>query len=224
MEKTPLEKLQNKKIFSIEGNIGAGKTTLIKKLQALYSNLLLVEEPVDQWMNIAGKDLLKEKNNDMPRWGYSFECYVLITKMNVLLQAAESDKEMILIERCMLTDKAFFDVNVANGLCSPMEEAMFKRYYEFLNKVIYPKLSGIIYVDTPAEECIKRIQARGRKAESNIGVDYLNQLNQAFLKVVNESGAPTLFLDGTYDLKKDAEKINKQLKEFISNCINGNVS
>ena len=56
------------------------------------------------------------------------------------------------------TDKAFFDVNVENGLCSKMEEAMFLRFYEFLNNVIYPNLSGIIYVDTPSEECIKRIQ------------------------------------------------------------------
>ena len=61
----------------------------------------------------------------MLRWGYSFEAYVLITKMNELTKVAYSDKKIILIERCMLTDKVFFDVNAENNLCNPMEQAMF---------------------------------------------------------------------------------------------------
>ena len=45
--------------------------------------------------------------------------------MNELTQVANSDKKIILIERCMLTDKAFFVVNVENNLSTPIEEAMF---------------------------------------------------------------------------------------------------
>lgn len=221
MEKTALEKLNEKFIFSIEGNIGAGKSTIIKHLQKLYENVILVEEPVADWQNIGGKNLLKLKNQDMERWGYSFESFVLITKMNELIKVANSDIKIILIERCMLTDKAFFDVNVANGLTSPIEEAMFNRFYEFLHSVSYPKLSGVIYVNTPVEECIKRIKGRGRKEEKEIPKEYLAQLNDAFLKVINESGVPLLMLDGLYDLQNDIESVGKQLTDFISSKING---
>ena len=173
MEETALEKLKHKYIFSIEGNIGSGKTTIIHHLQRLYKDVILVEEPVKDWQNIEGENLLSKKNDDLNRWGYSFEAYVLITKMNELTKAALSDQKIILIERCMLTDKAFFDVNVENGLSTPMEIAMFSNLYEFLSKNVYPKMNGIIYLDTPVEECASRMKKRGREGEQNISLEYL---------------------------------------------------
>ena len=219
MEESALEKLKSKFIFSIEGNIGSGKTTIIHHLQRLYKDVLLVEEPVKDWQNLEGENLLKKKNEDMLRWGYSFEAYVLITKMNELIKVADSDKKIILIERCMLTDKAFFDVNVENNLCNPMEEAMFKNLYEFLSKTVYPKLCGIIYLDTPVEECIKRMKERGRKEEKTIEAQYLKQLDEHFKKVCNESGVPILYLNGKYDLNTDLQDIEKQLTDFVKENI-----
>ena len=219
MEQSALEKLKSKYIFSIEGNIGSGKTTIIHHLQRLYKDVLLVEEPVKDWQNLEGENLLKKKNEDLNRWGYSFEAYVLITKMNELTKIADSDKKIVLIERCMLTDKAFFDVNVQNGFSTPMEEAMFQNLFEFLSRNIYPKLSGIIYLDTPVEECIKRMEERGRKEEKSIKADYLTQLDEHFKQVVNGSGIPTLYLKGKYDLKTDLPKIEKQLSDFVKEHI-----
>jgi deoxyadenosine/deoxycytidine kinase len=222
MEQSALEKLKSKYIFSIEGNIGSGKTTIIHHLQRLYKDVILVEEPVKDWQNLEGENLLKKKNEDLNRWGYSFEAYVLITKMNELTKIADSDKKIVLIERCMLTDKAFFDVNVQNGFSTPMEEAMFQNLFEFLSRNIYPKLSGIIYLDTPVEECIKRMEERGRKEEKSIKADYLTQLDEHFKQVVNESGIPTLYLNGKYDLKTDLPKIEKQLSDFVKEHIGEN--
>lgn len=219
MEQTPLEKLKGKFIFSIEGNIGSGKTTIISHLKRLYKDVLIVEEPVKDWQNIEGMNLLQMKNENMPRWGYSFEAYVLITKMNELTKVANSDAKVILIERCMLTDKAFFDVNAANNLCSPMEVAMFNNLYEFLSCNVYPKLNGIIYLDTPVETCIERIQKRGRKEEATISGEYLTQLDETFRKVIKEAGVNTLYLNGVYDLKTELEMVERQLRDFVNkNC------
>ena len=46
MDKSSIEKLSDKKIFSIEGNIGAGKTTIINHLKQLFPDVYLVEEPI----------------------------------------------------------------------------------------------------------------------------------------------------------------------------------
>ncbi len=224
MEGSALEHLKSKFIFSIEGNIGSGKTTIIHHLQRLYKDVILVEEPVKDWQNLEGENLLKKKNEDLIRWGYSFEAYVLITKMNELTKVADSDKKIILIERCMLTDKAFFDVNVENNLSNPMEEAMFKHLYEFLSNNVYPKLSGIIYLDTPVDECIKRMKERGRKEEKSITAEYLTQLDQHFKDVVNASGIPVLYLNGKYDLKTDLPDIEKKLTAFVKDHITESVS
>lgn len=219
MEETALEKLKHKYIFSIEGNIGSGKTTIIHHMQRLYQDVYLVEEPVKDWLNIEGENLLSKKNEDISRWGYSFEAYVLITKMNELTKAASSDQKIILIERCMLTDKAFFDVNVQNGLSTPMEIAMFNNLYEFLSKNVYPKMNGIIYLDTPVEECVNRMKKRGREGEQNISAEYLKQLDGHFKSVVEDSKIPTLYLNGMYDLDKGLGKIEEELKEFVKNQI-----
>jgi deoxyadenosine/deoxycytidine kinase len=224
MEQTALERLKSKYIFSIEGNIGSGKTTIIHHLQEIYGDqVVLVEEPVKDWQNLKGENLLKKKNDDLNRWGYSFEAYVLITKMNELTKVAFSDKKIILIERCMLTDKVFFDLNVENGFSNPMEEAMFKNLYEFLSNNVYPKLSGIIYLDTPVEECINRMIKRGRKAEKSLTKEYLTQLDDNFKKVIKESGIPYLKLNGVYDLKNDLSKVQQELMNFIQSNMNDEV-
>ena len=225
MEQTALERLKTKYIFSIEGNIGSGKTTVIHHLQRLYGDqVILVEEPVKDWQNLEGENLLDKKNKDLNRWGYSFEAYVLITKMNELTKVAFNDKKLILIERCMLTDKVFFDLNVENGLSNPMEEAMFKNLYEFLSKNVYPKLSGIIYLDTPVDECIHRMILRGRKEEKSITKEYLQQLDDNFKKVIKDSGIPYLKLNGLYDLNSDLGKIDHELMDFIQSNMGNNAS
>ena len=223
MEQTALERLKTKYIFSIEGNIGSGKTTVIHHLQRLYGDqVILVEEPVKDWQNLEGENLLDKKNKDLNRWGYSFEAYVLITKMNELTKVAFNDKKIILIERCMLTDKVFFDLNVENGLSNPMEEAMFKNLYEFLSKNVYPKLSGIIYLDTPVDECIHRMILRGRKEEKSLTKEYLTQLDDNFKKVIKDSGIPYLKLNGLYDLNSDLGKIDHELMDFIQSNMGNN--
>ena len=139
--------------------------------------------------------------------------------MNELTKVAFSDKKIILIERCMLTDKVFFDINVENGFSNPMEEAMFKNLYEFLSNNVYPKLSGIIFLDTSVDECLKRIEKRGRSEEVNLERKYLMQLNDAFLDLIVKCNVPILRLDGNYDLKEGFNDIGIKLFEFIKKQI-----
>ena len=224
MDKTSLEKLKDKIIFSIEGNIGSGKTTLIKYLQQLKDNLLLIEEPISEWQNIAGENLLEKKNADLERWGYSFEVYVLITKIKNLIKAVENDNnnKIILIERCLLSDKAFFDVNVKNAKSNSMENAMFNNFYDFLSQNVYPKLKGVIFLDTPLDECIKRIKLRGRKEEEKIDKDYLISLNDTFNELLQKVNCPILHVDGKYDLENGYLQTCEKILNFMEKCIEKN--
>ena len=135
------------------------------------------------------------KESTLKRWGYTFQVHVHITKMNELIKVANSDKYIILVGRSKLTDKTFFDINVDNNLSTPMEKA-FKNLYQFMDNNAFPKLTGIIYLDIPLEECLKRMKERGRKAVELLSIEYIKhikQLGQHFKKAINESGIPVLY-------------------------------
>ena len=62
---------------SIDGSIGCGKTTVIKKLKSL--GISVAEEPVHEWTEWLEKYY---KNNE--RWGFSFQMKVIIGQTKIL--------------------------------------------------------------------------------------------------------------------------------------------
>ena len=110
-----IEKLKSKKIYALEGNIGAGKTTIMKIISNHFNDVEFVEEPVSQWQNLGGMNLLDAFYTDPKRWGFSFEFYSLLTKIQALLKAAESDKPIIIIERSIFSNKIFMDLSKELG-------------------------------------------------------------------------------------------------------------
>ena len=109
--RSSIEKIKTKKIYALEGNIGAGKTTILKLINKHFKDVELVEEPVKQWQNLGGMNLLDSFYSDPQRWGFSFEFYSMLTKIQALLKAAESDKPIIIIERSILSNKVFMDLS-----------------------------------------------------------------------------------------------------------------
>ena len=57
-----------------------------------------------------------------------------------------------------------------------MEYFILIKVYDFYIQHAYPKIVGIIYLDTPVEECIKRISKRNRKEEANTDESYLKAI------------------------------------------------
>ena len=53
-------------VVSIEGNIGAGKSTMLKFFEK-YSDVELIPEPVAQWCDVKGHNLLGKLYEDPKR-------------------------------------------------------------------------------------------------------------------------------------------------------------
>ena len=115
IEPSAIEKLKSKKIFALEGNIGAGKTTILNIMSKNLKDVEFVEEPIKEWQNLGGQNLLESFYKDPERWGFSFEFYSMLTKIQALLKAAESDKPIIIIERSILSNKLFMDLSKELG-------------------------------------------------------------------------------------------------------------
>ena len=211
-----IEKIKTKKIYALEGNIGAGKTTILKIIGKNFKDVEFVEEPVKQWQNLGGMNLLDSFYTDPKRWGFSFEFFSMLTKIKALLNAANSDKPIIIIERSILSNKVFMDISEELGKLDKMEYRMLMNTYDFYIQHVYPQLSGIIYLDTPVEECIRRITKRNRGEECSIEKSYLELLKKKFDEMANSSTMLVIRIDGMYDCERDSKRVCGDISNYLS--------
>ena len=210
-----IEKIKTKKIYTLEGNIGAGKTTILKIIGKHFKDVEFVEEPVKEWQNLGGMNLLDAFYTDPKRWGFSFEFYSMLTKIQALLKAADSDKPIIIIERSILSNKVFMDLSYELGKLEKMEYCMLMNTYNFYLQNIYPQISGIIYLDTPVDECIKRISKRNRGEECNIEKSYLEAIKKKLDVLSNSSTIVVIRIDGLYNCERDASRVCDNISEYL---------
>ena len=210
-----IEKIKTKKIYALEGNIGAGKTTILKMIDKHFKDVEFVEEPVKEWQNLGGMNLLDSFYSNPQRWGFSFEFYSMLTKIQALLKAADSDKPIIIIERSILSNKIFMDLSNELGKLDKMEYCMLMNTYDFYLQNIYPQLSGIIYLDTPVDECIKRITKRNRGEECNIEKSYLEAIKRKMDELANSSTMIVIRIDGLYNLERDTGRVCENISEYL---------
>ena len=200
-----------KKVFSIEGNIGAGKSTLLSLLEKNFPEATILNEPLLDWKNVGGEDLLKCFYKDPKRWCFTFELYSMMTKIKRLKTALQSDAEIIFMERSLYSDRAFHHVGYFLDKLDTKEASILQEIYDEYMKD-YPLLNGVIYVHTPYEVCWERIKKRGRKEEQGINLDYLKRLENQF--IATNYGCTMVSIDGVYDLKSPSHILDS-IKKFI---------
>ena len=210
-----IEKIKSKKIFALEGNIGAGKTTILKIIGERFKDVEFVEEPVKEWQELGGMNLLYYFFTDPKRWGFSFEFFSILTKTKALLKVANSERPIIIVERSILSNKVFMDISGELGKLDKMEYHMLTNTYNFYLKYVYPQLAGIIYLDTPVDECIRRITKRNRGEECSIEKSYLVLLKNKFDKLANSSTMRVLRIDGLYDCKRDSGRVCEDIFNYL---------
>ena len=97
------------KIIAVEGNLGAGKSTYLSFLKTMFPDIEIIKEPVDEWQNIRGHNLLELYYKDSKRWSFTFQTYAMISRMrlwNATLK--ENPNTLKLSERSMLADRFVF--------------------------------------------------------------------------------------------------------------------
>lgn len=174
-------------VVAIEGNIGSGKTTLLERLKAnSKSNTLYLEEPVDQWTDVGGHNILEAFYKNPDRYGLMLETLILLT--NLERDNIKTDKEFIVQERSIVSSLLF-----TPDMCE-MDQVLHKRYVDCLKNVPSHVPDLIVYIQTPPEVCLERIAKRGRKEEASISLERLRVLHdrhEAWLN--NGTGKDTMY-------------------------------
>lgn len=174
----------NYEIVSIEGNIGSGKSTLMKYLKDYFKNndhVIFLKEPVDEWEKIKdnnGKTILEKFYEDQEKYSFPFQMMAYISRLNVLREALKSinplshKKYIIITERSLYTDKLVFAKMLYES--GKMEHVNYQIYLTWFQTFLeeFP-VHKVIYVKTLPEICHQRIISRSREGEENIPLDYL---------------------------------------------------
>jgi deoxyadenosine/deoxycytidine kinase len=168
------------KLVTIEGDIGSGKSYLLKHLQN-DSDFCIVNEPLDTWtsLNNDGKNLLEYFYEDKERWSYTFQNCALLSRFKNLIETIRQNphKTIFVTERCIETDRNVFAKMLYDSKhMSKMEYDMYLKWYDLVTASTVP-LSGIIHVKTSPELSLERIKMRARDGELNIPLEYLQSLD-----------------------------------------------
>tara|TARA_B100000886_G_scaffold289274_1_gene214374 strand:+ start:13624 stop:14316 length:693 start_codon:yes stop_codon:yes gene_type:complete len=196
------------RIISIEGNIGSGKSTLVKNIQTLFKNrkipedkVLFLQEPVDVWNTIQDNDgtILEHFYKNQEKYGFSFQMMAYISRLSILKNAIKKyPNTTIITERSLYTDryvfaKMLYDNKKIDDICY---QIYLKWFDDFIDEL--PK-HEFIYMKTHPEKCLERIKKRNRAGE-NIELSYLIDCDVYHDEMLSSNECYSeLVLDGNID-------------------------
>jgi deoxyadenosine/deoxycytidine kinase len=208
------------RIVSLEGNIGAGKSTLLSALKERYANrndVIFVEEPVGIWESIQqdGLNMLQLFYKDTCRYAFTFQILAFTTRLKLLKdaikQANESEPPVktIIMERSLEADRNIFAKMLNSD--KQMQQCEYDIYVKMSDDILQDySVDGIVWINTPPDECVNRIKNRNREGEETISFDYLLKCHENHVEWL---GADTGFVHIIEDNRD--EKIWIPLEKYL---------
>ena len=172
---------------TIEGNIGAGKTTLAHLLSKHYNARLILEE-------FAENPFLPKFYESPQQYAFPLELFFMAERykqLKDLLQTKDMFQQVTvsdyLFTKCLL----FAKVNL------PDEEfRLYQKLFEIINpQIVQPDI--LIYLHTPVSRLQENIKKRNRKYEQSIPNDYLFSLQETYTQYIKQHNIKTLFVDAS---------------------------
>lgn len=189
--------------IAIEGLIGAGKTTLARRLCGLWQGRLLLEEFDDN-------PFLPRFYHEPERYAFSVELSFLAQRYHQLKRATEQD----LFSPVTVADYSIGKSLVfASATLPPDEHALFRDLYEIMYADL-PQPQIIVYLHLGIERVRERIRQRGRGYEQAIGADYLMKLQERYMDhLMKTASTRALIVDlNDADLLRDQAAFDRLLQ------------
>ena len=198
----------NYNFIVIEGNIGAGKTTLAKKIAEECNAKLILEQ-------FADNPFLPKFYEDPERYSFPLEMSFLADRYNQLKKdLAERD----LFKSFTIADYYFMKSLIFAQ--STLKEDEYKLYSKIFH-IIYnqlPKPDLYVYLHRDIEVLLKHIKKRGRDYEQSITSDYLYKIQKGYFEFFKQQKEiKILVIDSTEINFIDSVEDYNQIKEIILN-------
>ncbi len=197
--------------ITIEGNIGAGKTTLAHLLSKQLNARLILEEFDDN-------PFLPKFYENPKQYAFPLELFFMAERykqMKDLLKTKDMFQQITisdyLFSKCLL----FAKVNLAEE-----EFKLYQKIFEIIHpQIIQPDL--LIYLHSPVERLQKNIKKRNRTYEQGIPDKYLQSLQDTYTQYIKQHNIKTLFIEASnadfLDNKEHLDTILNALNQDYSN-------
>lgn len=155
--------------IAVEGNIGAGKTTVARLLAEETGSRLFLEEVDDN-------PFIEKFYGDMGGYAFQAQIFFLLNRYRQQTEIAQQD----LFTDLMVADYLFAKDRIyAHAVLGDDELVLYNRMHSLLEgRIVKPDL--VIYLQADQEVLMQRIMKRGRSYEKNISDEYISGLNEAF--------------------------------------------
>ena len=164
----------NTNFIAIEGNIGAGKTTLAHKMAEDFNAKLVLER-------FADNPFLPKFYEDQQRFAFPLEMSFLADRYQ---QFTDDTSQYDLFKSFMVSDYDIYKSLIFARITLQQEE--FNLYRKLFNlmyrEVKKPKIYVYLYQTT--ERLLENIKKRGRDYEQNITPEYLDNINKGYFEFI----------------------------------------
>ena len=184
-------------LVSLEGNIGAGKSTLAEELRRRGRTVIV--ESVDSW-----GDTLALFYEDPARWSFLLQSRILLDMRAQKDRALESSEKYVFIERSPRSAYIFVKQAEEDGNMNVTERAAYDELQSRLGWI--PDQAVLLQVSD--KECAKRMNLRGREAERSVPDSYVASIGERYREADLASG-PVHRLDGTKSTKEIADEVER---------------
>jgi len=175
----------NYHFITIEGNIGAGKTTLAHLLSRHYNARLILEE-------FADNPFLPKFYDNPGQYAFPLELFFMAERFK---QLKELLQQKDLFRQLTISDYLFTKCLLFAKVTLPDDEfRLYQRLFDIIHQqLIQPDL--LIYLHAPVSRLQSNIKKRNRPYEQNIPDEYLFNIQETYTSYIKDHNIKTLFVD-----------------------------
>lgn len=161
--------MQEINYIAIEGVIGAGKTSLAKRLAEKLNANFVFEE-------FEKNPFLENFYNDRKRYAFQTQMFFLINRYEQQKKLNQGDlfTDFIVADYIFEKDKIFAYLNLEDE-----ELKLYESIFPLLARDL-PQPDLVVFLQSSVERLLYNIKRRGRKFERNITRSYISELSEAY--------------------------------------------
>ncbi len=164
--------LMDYKFIVIEGNIGAGKTSLSHKIAEQYNAKLILEQ-------FANNPFLPKFYKDPDKYSFPLEMSFLADRYNQLKkELSETD----LFKSFTIADYYFMKSLIfSKQTLKDDEYSLYRQFFHIIYNSL-PKPDLYVYLHSNVDKLLSNIKSRGREYEQEISADYLQKIQDSYFE------------------------------------------
>lgn len=177
----------NHQFITVEGNIGAGKTTLTNLLAKHFNARIILEE-------FADNPFLSKFYESPKQYAFPVELFFMAERYKQLKDMVHT-KDMF--QTVTVSDYLFTKCLLFAKVTLPDEEfRLYQKLFEIIHQqLVFPDI--LIYLHAPVQKLQANIKKRQRAYEQNIPDEYLFNLQETYTSYIKQHNIKTIFIDAS---------------------------